>query len=361
MYVTMVKKQLADGAACRKCTEAEELLKGRGLWSRIDRVVLAIEGDPASEGFELSRRYGVETAPFFVLRDDDGGEQVLGSTLKLLRALSPAPERPRSVPPVPSILPPPPGLDPESSAADGVELAKLQARCAQAAPEDVVRFVLERFGEECAIAFSGSEDVALIDMAARTGQRFSVFSLDTGRLHPETYRFIDKVRRHYGIEIELMSPNAPALQAFVRKRGLFSFYEDGHGECCGVRKVEPLRRALSTRRAWMTGQRRDQSPTRAQVAVLETDRNNSGLAGGSLVKCNPLANWSSSEVWRYIRERDVPYNELHERGFISIGCEPCTRPILPGQHEREGRWWWEEATKKECGLHSVAPPRATGS
>jgi len=195
-------------------------------------------------------------------------------------------------------------------------------------------------------------------MAARSGERFSVFCLDTGRLHPETYRFIDRVRSHYGIEIELYSPQAQSLQAFVRKKGLFSFYDDGHQECCGIRKVEPLRRALTGRSAWITGQRQDQSPdTRAEVPVFQLDHGNSAFAAeGGLLKCNPLAHWSSAEVWRYIRDNAVPFNELHERGFISIGCEPCTRPIMPGQHEREGRWWWEEATKKECGLHTVKPP-----
>jgi phosphoadenosine phosphosulfate reductase len=142
------------------------------------------------------------------------------------------------------------------------------------------------------------------------------------------------------------------VEKLVREKGLFSFYNDGHQECCGIRKVEPLRRALSTLNAWVTGQRRDQSPsTRAEVPVVQADPTFS-TPDHELIKFNPLANWSSQQVWDYIRENAVPYNPLHERGFISIGCEPCTRAVLPGQHEREGRWWWEEATKKECGLHS---------
>jgi phosphoadenosine phosphosulfate reductase len=219
-----------------------------------------------------------------------------------------------------------------------------------------VRWTLERFGGDCALAFSGAEDVALIDMAVKSGSPFSVFSLDTGRLHAETYRFIERVRAHYGIEIELVSPDAAQLQPFVRKKGLFSFYEDGHQECCGVRKVEPLRRALRGYRAWMTGQRRDQSPTRTHVPVLQADTSFQGR-DGSLLKLNPLAGWSSAQTWAYLREHDVPFNALHERGFVSIGCEPCTRAIHPGQHEREGRWWWEDSTQKECGLHSVPPPK----
>jgi phosphoadenosine phosphosulfate reductase len=342
MHVTMVKKQLSGGAPCRKCAEAEALLRSRGLWERIDRVAWAIEDEPTSEGFVLGARFAVKNAPFFIVRDDDGREQVIESTLKLLRLLTPAPAV-------------------EVTAANGgsveSDVGLLELGLADAQPQQIVRAVLERYGEDCAIAFSGAEDVAVIDMAIRSGQRFSVFCLDTGRLHPETLRFIDQVRRHYGIEIGLMSAQAPALEAFVRRKGLFSFYEDGHGECCGIRKVEPLKRALSTYNAWMTGQRKDQSPdTRAEVPVVQIDRGNRGKSGGAMLKCNPLAQWSSARVWSYIRDNAVPYNPLHERGFISIGCEPCTRPVLPGQHEREGRWWWEEATKKECGLHTIAPP-----
>ncbi|MFI5309463.1 MAG: phosphoadenylyl-sulfate reductase [Polyangiales bacterium] len=229
--------------------------------------------------------------------------------------------------------------------------AELEAR----PPLEIVRFALERFGRDCAIAWSGAEDVVLIDMAKRTGLPFSVFCLDTGRLHAETYRYLERVRQHYDIELELFAPDPVALQPFVRKKGLFSFYEEGHKECCGIRKVEPLKRALATRRAWMTGQRRDQSPTRAFVPTLQLDEAFTGKQG-PLLKYNPLAGFSSAQTWAYIREHDVPYNPLHDRGFVSIGCEPCTRPIHPGQHEREGRWWWEEATQKECGLHSTPPP-----
>jgi phosphoadenosine phosphosulfate reductase len=196
-------------------------------------------------------------------------------------------------------------------------------------------------------------------MASEIGLPFSVFSLDTGRLHPETYRFIDAVRNRYGIEIALISPEAAPLQALVKRKGLFSFYEDGHDECCGIRKVEPLRRTLATLSAWATGQRRDQSPaTRVAISVVERDRTLSGQKG-ALVKLNPLAGWTSARTWQYIRDHGVPFNALHERGFVSIGCEPCTRAILPGEHERAGRWWWEESTKRECGLHigNVTPPK----
>src|SRR5690606_11253645 len=211
---------------------------------------------------------------------------------------------------------------------------------------------LQEYGGDVAISFSGAEDVVLVDMAHKAGGRFKVFSLDTGRLHPETYQFLEKVREHYGIPIETYFPQPDAVQRLVAAKGLFSFYKDGHKECCGIRKVEPLIRALRPLSAWVTGQRRDQSPgTRAAVPVVQLDRT-FGTPDRPLVKFNPLSAWSSRQVWDYIRANDVPYNELHERGFISIGCEPCTRPTLPGQHERAGRWWWEEETKKECGLHA---------
>lgn len=217
-------------------------------------------------------------------------------------------------------------------------------------PQSLIKFALTQF-PGLAISFSGAEDVVLVDMAVKSKLPFRVFTLDTGRLHAETYRYLDTVRQHYGIKLEVCFPEPEAVQQMVNEKGLFSFYQDDHKECCGIRKVEPLRKILSTTNAWMTGQRKDQSPsTRNSVPQIQLDTSFNGTQG-PLVKFNPLANWSSEELWDYIRALEVPFNPLHERGFISIGCEPCTRPVLPNQHEREGRWWWEEATKKECGLH----------
>lgn len=219
-------------------------------------------------------------------------------------------------------------------------------------PVQVIDHALSNFPGEVAIAFSGAEDVVLIEYASRTRQPFRVFALDTGRLHPETYRFYSEVEKHYNIRIEYTFPESEEVTALVNEKGMFSFYEDGHQECCRVRKVRPLRRKLSTLRAWITGQRKDQSPgTRSEIPVIQVDPAFAGTNDGQLIKYNPLANVSSSEVWATIRSTEVPYNALHTMGFISIGCEPCTRPVLPNQHEREGRWWWEEATQKECGLH----------
>ncbi len=217
-------------------------------------------------------------------------------------------------------------------------------------PEEILRQALETF-PKIAISFSGAEDVVLVDMATRINPKVAVFSLDTGRLHPETYRYFEAVREHYGLKLELLSPDAVAVETLVRNKGLFSFYQDGHQECCAIRKVAPLRRKLAHVDAWITGQRRDQSlGTRAALPEVQEDRAFS-TAEHPVIKFNPLANWSSARLWEYIHEHDVPFNDLHARGFISIGCEPCTRPTLPNQHEREGRWWWEDEAKKECGLH----------
>ncbi len=218
-------------------------------------------------------------------------------------------------------------------------------------PQEILRKAYELFGQTAAISFSGAEDVALIAMCHEEGISLPVFTLDTGRLHPETYELLQQVRDKYGVQIEVFSPEAAAIERLTREKGLFSFYQDGHEECCGIRKVAPLRRALASRRAWITGQRRDQSPdTRANVPVVEID-GRFGSPDRQLLKFNPLALWPSQRVWSFIRAAEVPFNALHARGFVSIGCAPCTRAILPGEHERAGRWSWEEATHRECGLH----------
>ncbi|GGE49149.1 phosphoadenosine phosphosulfate reductase [Halopseudomonas oceani] len=229
------------------------------------------------------------------------------------------------------------------------DIDQLATNYAGKSPQQILELAFANF-DNLWLSFSGADDIVVLDMAWKINPNIKVFTLDTGRLHAETYRFLDQVRKHYGIQLEVLSPDHQQLEAYVREKGLFDFYESGHGECCGVRKIAPLRRKLSTVDAWITGQRKDQSPTRVDVPVVQLD---SGFSTPEhqLVKFNPLANYTSEDVWNYIRMLEIPYNPLHERGFISIGCEPCTRPVLPNQHEREGRWWWEEATKKECGLH----------
>jgi phosphoadenosine phosphosulfate reductase len=335
MHVTMIKKRLANGEPCPKCVQAEELLRRRGLWDRIDEVVWADEGDPVSPGMLLAKEKSIELAPFFIVKEGQR-EQVYTSVMGFVR------ER----------LAPPAETMPSSGvvrAPDEASTLSLTNELIGKSPAEVVGRVLSQYGRRAAISFSGAEDVMLIDLAAKSGHPFSVFSLDTGRLHAETYRFIELVRKHYGIEIAITAPDTVQLEELVRKKGLFSFYEDGHGECCGVRKVAPLRRTLTRYAAWITGQRRDQSPTRADVPLVQLDTNQG--AEGRILKVNPLAEQSLADVWAYLRDAQVPYNPLHDQGFISIGCEPCTRPARPGEHERAGRWWWEDATKRECGLH----------
>nr|AIW52607.1 APR3 [Hevea brasiliensis] len=245
----------------------------------------------------------------------------------------------------------------ESEVAEKIEVEdyeQLAKVLENSSPLEIMDKALEKFGNDIAIAFSGAEDVALIEYAKLTGRPFRVFSLDTGRLNPETYKFFDTVEDHYGIHIEYMFPDAVEVQALVRSKGLFSFYEDGHQECCRVRKVRPLRRALKGLRAWITGQREDQSPgTRSEIPVVQVDPVFEGMDSGvgSLIKWNPMANVEGQNAWNFLRAMNVPVNSLHSQGYVSIGCEPCTRPVLPGQHEREGRWWWEDARAKECGLH----------
>jgi phosphoadenosine phosphosulfate reductase len=235
-----------------------------------------------------------------------------------------------------------------------LNIEQLQVELAHKNPRFILKKALSLF-DNIAISFSGAEDVVLIDMAVNIRKDIQVLTLDTGRLHPETYRFIEKVRKHYQIDIALLTPDREVLDDFVKRKGLFSFYDDGHQECCAIRKVEPLKRRLAHVDAWISGQRRDQSlDTRQDIPEVQVDSVFSS-SEHQLVKFNPLLNWTSAQVWDYIEANLVPYNELHNKGYISIGCEPCTRPILPNQHERAGRWWWEDRTKKECGLHVIDP------
>ncbi len=338
--VIMVKKRLENGEPCRKCAQAEDMLRRRGAWERIDEVVWADEADPDSPGWALARLHGVETAPFFLVGEGSDAS-LYTSALKLVKALQNARDEKAGRP------------------VDGGAVKAAARELAAAPAEAIVRWALERYGATCAIAFSGAEDVMLLELAARTGLPFSTFCLDTGRLHPETYEHIDAVRAHYGIEIDMVLPDPEPVRALVRKKGLFSFYKDGHQECCNLRKVKPLERVLGEYRAWITGQRREQNDaTRGALGVIELDGRFAGI-DGDLVKLNPLAAWSADDVWREIHERGLPYNPLFDRGYRSIGCAPCTRPVPPGQPDRAGRWWWEEAERKECGLHVGAPRAST--
>lgn len=232
-----------------------------------------------------------------------------------------------------------------SSQAIEQEIDELESRSA----EDVLAWALGRYHPRIGLAASfGAEDVVLIDMLLGLNREARVFTLDTGRLPAETYTLMDAIRARYGIAIEVYVPQAEAVEAMVREHGVNLFYAsiENRKRCCGVRKVEPLGRALQGLDAWITGLRRDQAVTRAQVRKVEVD-----VEHGGLVKVNPLANWSWNQVWDYIRARRVPYNALHDRGYPSIGCAPCTRAVELGEDPRAGRWWWESPETKECGLH----------
>lgn len=216
-------------------------------------------------------------------------------------------------------------------------------------PQDVLRWAMDAFPGAIALAWSGAEDVAVLDMMWRIDpKRTRVFTLDTGRLNPETYELIDAVRGKYQVPIDVMFPQAKDVEAMVREKGMNLFYHsiENRKACCQVRKVEPLNRALAGLDGWITGLRKSQSVTRGRLSKVEIDP-----AHGKIAKVNPLCDWSTAQVFAYMAENGVPKNKLHDQGYPSIGCAPCTRAVKPGEDERAGRWWWENPEGKECGLH----------
>lgn len=205
-----------------------------------------------------------------------------------------------------------------------------------------------------------AEDMVLTHAIAEAGLAVPIFTLDTGRLHDETLALVPRIKSRYHLDVALIRPDAEAVERHVQAHGAFAFYEsiELRKACCHIRKVEPLRRALRGHRAWITGQRREQAASRGVLPGEERDE----VFG--LYKFNPLAAWSEADVWRFIRDFDIPYNPLHDRGYPSIGCEPCTRAVRAGEDARAGRWWWENANTKECGLHAgnlAAPLRYSPS
>ena len=218
-------------------------------------------------------------------------------------------------------------------------------------PAANTRLLLERIASAYAPAALssslGAEDMVLTDFIAREGLPIDIFTLDTGRLHAETLQLAERVQSHYGLSLQVMRPDPAAVADYVTRHGRDAFYGsvELRKRCCEIRKVEPLKRALEGKRAWITGLRREQSAARAGLRLAEFD------ATLRVAKFNPLADWSGNDVWDYIRANKVPYNPLHDRGYPSIGCEPCMRAVEPGADERSGRWWWEKEGKTECGLH----------
>jgi phosphoadenosine phosphosulfate reductase len=217
-------------------------------------------------------------------------------------------------------------------------------------PRAVLDAALKKWHPRIALASSFSlEDAVLIHLLMDLRKDAVVFALDTGRLNPETYECAEALRRRYGVKIQWFFPERADVEQLEREHGLFSFREgvQQRKDCCGIRKVEPLRRALSGLDAWITGLRREQSVTRAELAVVETDN-----ANGGIIKINPLANWTLFDTWDFVHKNNIPYNTLYDRNYTSIGCAPCTRAIEPGEDQRAGRWWWENPEHKECGLHN---------
>ncbi|MFU2487064.1 phosphoadenylyl-sulfate reductase [Thauera sp. WH-1] len=219
-----------------------------------------------------------------------------------------------------------------------------------AAAQALLREAVAEFGDQGELTFAnsfGAEDMVLTDLILANALPIEIFSLDTGRLPAETYTLIGEVERRYATKLKIYFPDATAVESLVRSHGINAFYDsvELRKACCGVRKMEPLRRALAGKKAWITGLRAAQSVTRAGLPLREFDSAN------GLQKLNPLSDWTETEVWAYIRINEVPYNALHDQFYPSIGCAPCTRAIAVGEDVRAGRWWWENPESKECGLH----------
>lgn len=222
------------------------------------------------------------------------------------------------------------------------------AEWAKREPKEFLAFFLNEFNGKIALATSlGAEDQVITDMIVGIDPSARIFTLDTGRLFPESYKLIETTNKRYGINIEVFFPDNKKVEQMVREKGINLFYEsvENRKRCCHIRKVEPLQRAFSELDVWICGLRKDQSVSRFFSKLVEWDEPN------GLIKINPLIDWREDDVWDYIKQFDVPYNPLHEQGFSSIGCQPCTRAIKPGEDFKAGRWWWEDQEQKECGLH----------
>jgi len=227
-------------------------------------------------------------------------------------------------------------------------VAELIRRHQDSSPEELLRGFIAGFRGKIAFSTSlGAEDQVITDMVAAIGLPLKIFTLDTGRLFQETYDLLDITQKKYGLGISIYFPDAARVEEMVRSKGINLFYESVENRrlCCHIRKIEPLKRALDGMEVWITGMRKEQSVTRADAGLIEWD------ATHNIIKVNPLINWSNEMVWKYIDEKKIPVNELHSKGYPSIGCLPCTRAVRPGEDVRSGRWWWELPEFKECGLH----------
>ncbi len=330
MKITLVKKIKEDGKECKKCLQVTERLKAAGELRFIDEIVYADMRDPDSIGLKLAKEHNIDLAPFFIV-EDEGTVSVYTTYMELKRKVLNKGE----------------GSEKKRSAKD-MDVERLNREFESKTPQELLEWGLKEFHPCIALAWSGAEDVVVVDMLVKINPKARIFTLDTGRLNPETYDLIDKVREKYGIEIEVIFPDAAEVEEMVRKQGVNLFYQSVENRklCCNLRKVQPMKRMLSTLDAWITGLRRDQAVTRTILKKIEIDE-----AFGGIIKLNPLADWSHKDVWDYIHKYNVPYNELHDKGYPSIGCAPCTRSVKPGEDIRAGRWWWESPEGRECGLH----------
>ncbi len=232
---------------------------------------------------------------------------------------------------------------------DQAQLNELNSTYSDKSAEEVLKWTLDNLHPEVALASSfGAEDVVLIDMLTRINPEARIFTLDTARLNQETYDVMDDLRNKYKIKFEVMFPNQNDVEEMVMEHGMNLFYRSQANRklCCGIRKVNPLNKILSTLEGWITGIRADQTQNRAAANKFEID-----VQFGRILKANPLIDWTWEQVWDYIKANKVPYNKLHDKGYPSIGCEPCTRAVTKGEDLRAGRWWWESESDKECGLH----------
>ena len=231
-----------------------------------------------------------------------------------------------------------------------LQIKKIAEEMEDKSATEVLKWAINAYVPKIALASSfGAEDVILIDMMVKINkEKAKIFTLDTGRLNQETYDVMDAIRKKYGIQIEVYFPEQRETEEMVKIKGMNLMYESVENRklCCEIRKVHPLNRALSKLDGWITGLRREQAITRANIYKLEIDSSH-----GNIAKINPLADWTNEMIWDYIHKNNVPYNKLHDSGYPSIGCEPCTRAVHRGEDPRAGRWWWEDATQKECGLH----------
>lgn len=228
------------------------------------------------------------------------------------------------------------------------DIDKINKALVEKSPQEVIAWFLKDFEGKVAFSTSlGAEDQAITKMIADVDKTADIFTLDTGRLFPETYDLMDATTKKYDITIKVMFPDAAQVEEMVNNKGINLFYDsiENRKLCCHIRKIEPLKRAFKGLDAWICGLRRDQSVTRKDMKLVEWDENN------GLLKVNPLIDWTEAELWAYIKSNHIPYNKLHDQGFPSIGCQPCTRAIIPGEDVRAGRWWWENPESRECGLH----------